>query len=309
MTDGSLVHGMFVSVPWASPFGTIPGVHARSSDWALSRWPTYKRLFREAWALRRRREDLLVVTASAELVLLCALTAFRRRQRIVAYDFLAPRSRPVQMLGRLVLRRVDRWVLIRRGDAAMLARRYHVAESRCSFVPFPAGRTGEASRLGDYIYTAGTAHRDWPTLLAALEQVRRRAVICTRPPLQTDNPYVDSRPLPTPVEGRKLGAGARLVVLPMLDTELPSGPVVLVDAMAAGKAVIATEVNGTRDYITHGVTGWLVPPGDADALARQIAAVIDDDVLLTEVGRAASESVLAAEQSFALVVLAATSAT
>jgi glycosyltransferase involved in cell wall biosynthesis len=162
--------------------------------------------------------------------------------------------------------------------------------------------------LGDYIYTAGTSHRDWPTLLAALEQVQRRAVICTRPPLQTDNPYVDSRPLPTPVEGRKLGAGARLVVLPMLVTDLASGPVVLVDAMAAGKAVIATDVSGTRDYIRHGVDGWLVPPGDADALARQISAVIDDDALLTEIGRAAIGSVIAAEQSFALLVLAAISA-
>lgn len=296
---------MYVSVPWTSPFGGIPGVHARSSDWGLTGWPIYRRLAREAWTLRRQRADLLVVTASAELVLLCVLLMFRRTQRIVAYDFLAPRSRPIQLLGRLVLRRVDRWVLIRRGDAGMLARRYRVTESRCTFVPFPAGRAATPTELGDYIYSAGTAHRDWPTLLAALEQARRHAVLCTRPPLETDNPYVESRPLPSPMEGRKLAAGARLVVLPMLDTELPSGPVVLVDAMAAGKAVIATDVNGTRDYIQHGVTGWLVPPGDAGALARQITAVIDDEALLDTVGRAAVESVLAPEQSFALVVLAA----
>lgn len=305
--DGELVNGMYVSVPWASPFGTIPGVHARSSDWALTGWPVYRRLLREAWALHRRREDLLVVTASAELVLLCALLWFRRKQRIVAYDFLAPRSRPVQLVGRIVLRRVDRWIVIRRGDAAMLSRRYRVSESRCTFVPFPAGRGDTPVGLGDYIYAAGTAHRDWPTFLAAVKQVRRRAILCTRPPLETDNPYVESRPLPSPGEGRTLAAGARLVVLPMLDTELPSGPVVLVDAMAAGKAVIASDVNGTRDYITHGVTGWLVPPGDADALARQISAVIDDDDLLNAVGRAASASVLAPEQSFALAALAAVS--
>jgi hypothetical protein len=298
---------MYVSVPWASPFGTIPGVHARSSDWALTGWPVYRRLLREAWALRRRRENLLVVTASAELVLLCALLWFRREQRIAAYDFLAPRSRPVRLLGRIVLRRVDRWIVIRRGDIAMLSRRYRVSESRCTFVPFPAGHVDAPVELGDYIYAAGTAHRDWPTFLAAVEQVQRRAMLCTRPPLETDNPYVESRPLPTPAEGRSLAAAARLVVLPMLDTDLPSGPVVLVDAMAAGKAVIATDVNGTRDYITHGVTGWLVPPGDADALARQISAIVDDDDLLEKVGRAAVGSVLAPAQSFALVVLAAKS--
>jgi glycosyltransferase involved in cell wall biosynthesis len=41
----------------------------------------------------------------------------------------------------------------------------------------------------------------------------------------------------------------------MLNTNLPSGPVVLVDAAALGNAVIATDVNGTHDYIEHGVTG------------------------------------------------------
>jgi hypothetical protein len=118
-----LIHGMYVSVPWSSPFLSIPGVHARSVDWGLTRWPAYRRVFREAWTLRRQRADLLVITASAELILLCALMMLRRRRRIVAFDFLAPRSRPMQLLGRLVLRRVDRWVLIRRGDSA---RRLHL---------------------------------------------------------------------------------------------------------------------------------------------------------------------------------------
>jgi glycosyltransferase involved in cell wall biosynthesis len=299
------VQGIYVSVPWSSPFAGLPDVHARSSDWGLHGWPAYRRLVREAWALSRRREDLLVVTASAELVLLCALLALRRRQRVVAYDFLAPRSRPVRLLGRLVLRRVDRLILVRRGDATMLQRRYRVPPQRCSFVPFPASRPSEPAHLGDYIYAAGTAHRDWPTLLVALERVRRRAVVCTRPPLQVDDPLVEARELPTPEEGRRLAAEARLVVLPMIDTELPSGPVVLVDAMAAGKAVIASDVNGTRDYLRHGVDGWLVPPGDPDALARQIEQVVDDLELLRSVGQAASAAVLTADESFALVLRAA----
>jgi glycosyltransferase involved in cell wall biosynthesis len=305
MSDDELIQGLYVSVPWASPFGTIPGVHARSSDWGLSGWPVYNRLLREARALRRRRENLLVVTASAELVLLCVLLWFRRKQRIVAYDFLAPRSRPVQLLARLVLRRVDHFVLARRGDAAILTRRYRVPESRCSFVPFPAVSSPQPVELGDYIYTAGTSHRDWDTMLAAVELAGRRAVICTRPPLQTDSALVESRELPTPAAGRALSAGARLVVLPMLDTELPSGPVVLVDAMAMGKAVIATDVNGTRDYVKHGETGWLVPPGDAAALAAQISAVFDNAEQLKAVGAAARGTVLSAAQSFALVVLKA----
>jgi glycosyltransferase involved in cell wall biosynthesis len=53
------------------------------------------------------------------------------------------------------------------------------------------------------------------------------------------------------------------------------------------------------------VDGWLVPPGDPDALARQIEQVVDDLELLRSVGQAASAAVLTADESFALVLRAA----
>jgi glycosyltransferase involved in cell wall biosynthesis len=54
---------------------------------------------------------------------------------------------------------------------------------------------------------------------------------------------------------------------------------VLIEAMAAGVPVIATNVPGIRDVVQHGQTGMLVPAGSPDALANVIAAIIADQSL------------------------------
>jgi phosphatidylinositol alpha-mannosyltransferase len=65
--------------------------------------------------------------------------------------------------------------------------------------------------------------------------------------------------------------------------------IVLVEAMAAGVPVVATDIPGYRDVARDGVEALLVAPGDADALARAIARVLDEPDLahaLAEAGRA-----------------------
>jgi len=51
-------------------------------------------------------------------------------------------------------------------------------------------------------------------------------------------------------------------------------PYVVLEAMAAGLPVVATDGNGSRDIVRHGETGLLVPPGDEAALARACGEVL-----------------------------------
>ncbi len=57
--------------------------------------------------------------------------------------------------------------------------------------------------------------------------------------------------------------------------------VVLVEAMAAGATVVASELDGYRNVATDRVDSLLVPPGDVDALARALSEVLGDSSLAT----------------------------
>ena len=61
--------------------------------------------------------------------------------------------------------------------------------------------------------------------------------------------------------------------------------------MAAGRAVVGSAVGGLTDIVDDGVTGLLVPPGDAAALADAIAGLCADPERLATMGRAGRERV------------------
>jgi glycosyltransferase involved in cell wall biosynthesis len=86
------------------------------------------------------------------------------------------------------------------------------------------------------------------------------------------------------LEGRVVFAGVRQDVpelLPGLDALAFSSvreglSMAMLEAMAAGVPVIATDVGGTPELITHGVTGLLVPPGRPESLADALVALLED---------------------------------
>ena len=53
-------------------------------------------------------------------------------------------------------------------------------------------------------------------------------------------------------------------------------PVALIEAMAAGRPVVATRVGGTPDLLGGGARGRLVPAGEPEALARAVLETLDD---------------------------------
>jgi colanic acid/amylovoran biosynthesis glycosyltransferase len=63
-------------------------------------------------------------------------------------------------------------------------------------------------------------------------------------------------------------------------------PVVLMEAMASGVPVVTTRVAGVTELVEDGVSGFVVPPGDGDALAAAIGALLDDPALRSRFGAA-----------------------
>jgi glycosyltransferase involved in cell wall biosynthesis len=73
-----------------------------------------------------------------------------------------------------------------------------------------------------------------------------------------------------------------VVVLPSFTEGLPN---ILLEAGAAYVAVVATAVGGTPEAVVDGRTGYLVAPGDSDALARRISDLLNDPVERRAMGR------------------------
>jgi glycosyltransferase involved in cell wall biosynthesis len=65
----------------------------------------------------------------------------------------------------------------------------------------------------------------------------------------------------------------------------------LVEAMASGLPVIATEVSGTNQVMVASETGLLVPPGNSQRLAEAIAELLSDPPTAQAMGAAAKQRV------------------
>jgi glycosyltransferase involved in cell wall biosynthesis len=83
-------------------------------------------------------------------------------------------------------------------------------------------------------------------------------------------------------------ACAAVSVMPSLNEALPN---VLLESMAAGAPVVSTRVGGTPEVVEDGVTGLLVPPGNAGALARAIDRLLSDPDLAARLGQSGREFV------------------
>jgi glycosyltransferase involved in cell wall biosynthesis len=86
----------------------------------------------------------------------------------------------------------------------------------------------------------------------------------------------------------------QIVCLPSYREGLPKS---LIEAAAAGKAIVTTDVPGCREVVRHGDNGLLVPPRDAGALADALARLIENPALREQMG---IRSRILAEQHFGL---------
>jgi glycosyltransferase involved in cell wall biosynthesis len=157
--------------------------------------------------------------------------------------------------------------------------------------PFPDGRPGPPrvamiARLDEA--------KDHETLLAAAQALARRG----RPialALAGDGPYrarLEEEARRRAIDVRFLGFVVDLPSLfcetdiAVLSTRFEGFGLAIVEAMAAGRPVVATRVAAVPEVLDDGVEGLLVPPRDPDALAAAIAALADDPTRARAMGLA-----------------------
>jgi glycosyltransferase involved in cell wall biosynthesis len=64
-------------------------------------------------------------------------------------------------------------------------------------------------------------------------------------------------------------------------------PLTILEAMAAGKPIVASAVGGIPEVIDHGIDGILIPSDDSDRLAEAISELLHDDKKRDDMGEKA----------------------
>ena len=250
--------------------------------------------------MRRRRADAVVTMGprpSLAYGLLCACLHLPSRQIMteVFLDEVRPASLPWRIktaLFRWTARRALGILTNSSAEVGFIARRFGISETKLRFVPMYT-TLAPAERAPDdegFVLSIGRSGRDWRTLLRAAPRFAA--------PLRLVAGKDEALPDPIPPnvqvfrelsleEGRELMRRAAVVAIPLLPAERSTGQVVLFEAMAMGKPVVATRATGTCDYVRDGENGLLVEPGDAPRLADAVNRVLQDPALAQRLAEAA----------------------
>jgi len=130
---------------------------------------------------------------------------------------------------------------------------------------------------GNYVFAGGRSGRDYRTLFEAMSGLDGQLIVNARsfnmqglscPPNVKIHDFMPLR------EYYTLMARAKFVVLPLQDTPYAVGLGHIVQAMSAGKALVATRTASTVDYIENGQTGILVAPYDAHDMRSAITYLL-----------------------------------
>jgi len=151
------------------------------------------------------------------------------------------------------------------------------------------------------VLSVGRELRDYPTWFEALEGTDLRALVIASSPWSRREDQTAGRTIPENVQLKKgltyeeLRAcyrAAPLVVVPLQDVASPAGITSILEAMACSRPVVVSDTPGIREVIRPGVTGELVPCGDAGALRRTVQDLLAEPERLARMGRAARDWVL-----------------
>jgi glycosyltransferase involved in cell wall biosynthesis len=83
---------------------------------------------------------------------------------------------------------------------------------------------------------------------------------------------------------------ADIAVVPSLAGE--GMPRAMLEAASCGRPLVVSDVPGCRHFVRHGIDGLVVPPGDAEALARELGRLATEPQLRSQLGAAARRRVL-----------------
>jgi glycosyltransferase involved in cell wall biosynthesis len=295
------------------------GIEVRFHDPFLTRRALPGSLDRAAWNLRELttpyelgRTDVVFTPLAA----LLPLAARGRRLPVVAINFglnliWRRASRARRVLLRSSFRAAARVICLGASQREELVTSAGLDPARVVTMPIPVDTEffqprGDRAGAGHAVLTVGKdLARDYGTFIEAVRPLAVDATIVAHPrnlDRHQLSPNVTARVGVTFPELRELYAGAACVVLPQRGEDYVYGSeggglTALLEAMAMGRPIVASDRAILHDYVTDGVEALLVPPEDPAALRAAIERVLGDPELARSLGSAARARVESAHTS------------
>ena len=93
--------------------------------------------------------------------------------------------------------------------------------------------------------------------------------------------------MPGPLNGEKLAERLKASQVFVLPFSYEGFGIACLEAMAWGLPVLGSSRGALKEFVHDGINGWLIPPGDLDAFARQVQGLHEDRRRLTSCGQSA----------------------
>ena len=267
--------------------------------------PSFKSPLWEAWQLWRNagQYDVVVtmgVRTSMVYAALCWMT-FRPSKQMTTELFI---DTPSQAGG---LWKIKTWFYSTCANRAMghltnsrpeiesMAARYSISPNLFRYVPLHTTIKEPRHIEPDqekYILSAGRSGRDYSTLVEALRPIHLPTRIigdAAKPDWPDHITGNHNVPRDTYLEELK---NAWIVAVPLLDVPRATGQVVILEAMALGKPVIATRTTGSVDIIENERNGLLVQPGDVEGWQQAVMRLKENPAWGKELAQNALQDVI-----------------
>lgn len=199
---------------------------------------------------------------------------------------------------------VDKIICYSSSEPKLYSKVLDMPISKFCFVPLGIERIkGVESSKGDYIFTTGRSNRDYDFLIDAMNGANMKVEIaCSGYEYHgiSNTSNVEIMQNCYGKEMLQVLANSFCVVIPLKDTHISSGQLVILQAMQLGKPVIVTENDTAKDYIKNSKNGYIIKK-EKDVLLDTIKTLKDNDLLYNNISQNARATF---EKEFSLSGLA-----
>jgi len=247
--------------------------------------------------------DVVILREGTMAMFLSAFLMWRKRPKVIILHFnvLQRRNAVWLLVSRLLLRRVDCFIVHSKYDLDFVPELYKLPYNRFVFYPYirvqPQLQVAEkeAPFTNDnkpYIMSYGIKARDYHTFFEAVRGAYLKVVVVTRKfiieGLEIPNNVKVLFDIPLE-ECDRLVSNCLFTVFTFDGTEPSCGQISIITSLILGKPVICTDCTAVKDYIIDGYNGLLVNMRDAEDLRDKMLRLYGDRRLYESLSDGAKE--------------------